>query len=132
MEAVKRRYGHHYYNDHVKNLNLTLRELLSKMPGKITPVLTAEPDHAANYIVHCSLPGFQSAIIVRMLSDAGFIVAAGSACAAEAGGPSAALKAMGFSDNDAFSGLRISFSEKNTREEIAALVDVLQRVLLDY
>ena len=132
VEAVKRRHVNGYYYEHVEGLNRYLRELLADMPGKVTPVMTAEPEKASSYIVHCTLPGFQSAIIVRMLSEAGFIVAAGSACAAEAGGPSAALKAMGFSDNDAFSGLRISFSEKNTRDELATFVQVLQKSLLDY
>lgn len=132
VEAVKRRHENMFYNQYLETLNLHLRKLLTEIPDKVRPVLTTEFEDASRYIVHCTLPGFQSAIIVRMLSDAGYIVAAGSACAAEAGGPSAALKAMGFNKNDAFSGLRISFSEKNTLGEIESFIQALQKSLLDY
>jgi cysteine desulfurase len=132
VETIKRRSAKGFYQERVGKLNLRLRELLSAMPPKIKPVITTEFAEASEYILHCRLPGFQSAVIVRMLSEAGFAVSSGSACAAEAGGPSAALTAMGFKRDDAYSGLRISFSEKNTLEEVESLIETLQRVLSDY
>ena len=132
VEAIKRRSTKGFYQEQVGKLNMRLRELLSAMPPKIKPVITNELTEASEYILHCRLPGFQSAVIVRMLSEAGFAVSSGSACAAEAGGPSAALTAMGFKRDDAYSGLRISFSEKNTIEEVESLVETLQKVLSDY
>ena len=132
VEAVKRRSTEGFYQEQVGKLNLSLRKLLNAMPSKIKPIITTEFGEASEYILHCRLPGFQSAVIVRMLSEAGFAVSSGSACAAEVGGPSAALTAMGFKRDDAYSGLRISFSEKNTIEEVESLVETLQKVLSDY
>ncbi len=132
VDTIKRRSAKGFYQEQVGKLNLRLRELLFAMPPKIKPVITTELAEASEYILHFRLPGFQSAVIVRMLSEAGFAVSSGSACAAEAGGPSAALTAMGFKRDDAYSGLRISFSEKNTLEEVDSLVETLQKVLSNY
>ena len=93
---------------------------------------TIPENSASPYILHLNFPGFQSGVLVRMLSDEGFMVSAGSACASETDEPSAAMRAVGFSRKDAFSGLRISFGPQNTIEEAKKLKEVLPRVLKNY
>jgi cysteine desulfurase len=132
-ETIKRRVMTIAANsEKVSVLNSRLRELLIEMPEKIRPVITIASQQASPYILHCRLPGKQSAVIMRMLSETGFAVSSGSACAAEAGGPSAALLAMGFKRDDAYSGLRISFSEKNKITEVEAFAEALHNALLEY
>ena len=112
-----------------KNLRNTiiLNNLLRENFSATIPAKTASP-----YILHLNFPGHQSGVLVRMLSDAGFMVAAGSACASETDDPSPAMRAIGFSKKDAFSGLRISFGPQNTVEEAKKLQEALTRVLKNY
>ena len=107
----------------IQKINTLLRENFSA---------TIPQEASSPYILHLNFPGFQSGVLVRMLSDAGFMVAAGSACASETDEPSPAMRAIGFSRKDAFSGLRISFGPQNTIEEAKKLQEALTRVLKNY
>ena len=113
----------------VSALNLRLRRLLAA--ENIHPLLP-ENVPTSPYIVNNFLPGIQSAVIVRALSEQGIYCASGSACAAEAGGPSPALLALGKSKKDAFSGLRISFDAMTTENDVDFLVSSLKMVLKNY
>ena len=97
----------------------------------ITPTLPPESGQTP-YIRNYLLRGVQSAVIVRALSAAGFAVAAGSACAAESGKPSAALRALGLSAKEAYSGLRISLDVTNTENDVDFLAFELKNALKNY
>ena len=123
-EAAKLRAAEREENlRHVRELNALLREHFNAT----LPAETASP-----YILHLNFPGYQSGVLVRMLSDAGFMVSAGSACASETDEPSPAMRTIGFSRKEAFSGLRISFGPQNTIKEAKNLLEVLTRVLKNY
>lgn len=113
----------------VSELNTLLKSLLAEFA--VRPLL---PDSAPQspYIINFFLPGIQSAVIVRMLSAQGIHCASGSACAAEAGGPSPALLAIGKSKNDAYSGLRISFDRFSTENDVTFLAFELKKALKNY
>ena len=115
--------------DKVSALNLRLRNLLEQ--DGIFPLLN-EDVPTSPYIVNFFLPGIQSAVIVRALSESGIYCSSGSACAAEAGGPSPALLALGKSKKDAFSGLRISFDAMTTENDVDFLASSLKKVLKNY
>ena len=93
----------------------------------LPPGITTTP-----YITNFFLPGVQAAVIVRTLSQAGVHCASGSACAAEAGGPSPSLLALGKSREDGFSGLRISLDHTITVNDIDFLVSELKTALKNY
>ena len=118
----------------VIELNLLARKLLSDLPlpGNRRSLCTIPEAHASPYILHLMLPGVQSGVIVRMLSMQGIMVSAGSACASESRTPSAALTALGYSRNLAYSGLRISFGFNTTPEEVKKMAEALKTVLKNY
>ncbi|MDD3117996.1 MAG: aminotransferase class V-fold PLP-dependent enzyme [Victivallales bacterium] len=106
------------------------RELQRRWGERIKWVVEAEA--ASPYLVHFLLPGYQGAVLVRMLSEHGVYVASGSACNAETKTPSAALLAAGIKVKEAFSGLRLSFSPATTREELARFLTVFETCLNNY
>lgn len=113
----------------ISELNTRLKSLLEKFT--LRPLLP-ESAPQSPYIINFFLPGIQSAVIVRMLSEQGIFCSSGSACAAEAGGPSPALLAIGKSKNDAYSGLRISFDRFSTENDVNFLAFELEKALKNY
>lgn len=63
-------------------------------------------------------PHVDAETLVLLLSNDGICVSAGSACTSHDSKPNHVLKAMGLSDEDARSSIRISFSEFNTLAEV--------------
>lgn len=64
------------------------------------------------------LPGIDAQSLLLLLDSCGIYVSAGSACTAHENHPSHVLKAMGLSDEDANSSIRISISHVTTPEEL--------------
>lgn len=113
----------------VTQLNQTVREQIKSLKGVSA---TVDFEQSSPYILHLRVKERQSAVLARMLSDKGIMVSAGSACQAEAGGPSLALSAMGLKKAAAYEGLRLSFSPNNTLAEVEIFISTLQQILLDY
>ena len=63
-------------------------------------------------------PGVDAESLLLMLDGKGICLSAGSACTAHENTPSHVLKAMGISDEDARSSVRISISHLNTPDEL--------------
>ncbi len=84
------------------------------------------PGHA------CLLTGLRGDTLVRLLDDAGFSVAASSACAAGDAAPSHVLAAMGIDDRAARGALRVTVGVATTEHEVdrflAAFADVHARL----
>lgn len=76
-------------------------------------------------ILNVSLHKADGASIVEWMNLRGICISSGSACNTGSAEPSHVLKAIGLSDQDAFSSIRISFSDQNTIDEIDEFIDVL-------
>ena len=115
-------------------MNLELRESLAgiELAGKMKIIFTIPPEDASPFILHITLPGYEGAVLVRMLSEHGITVSSGSACSAESNLPSPALTAMKYNKKDAFSALRISFWRNNSSNDIRRFADTLKAVIKDY
>jgi cysteine desulfurase len=100
-----------------QKLNEIFRKEILNSPYKDKCVFTVAPEISSSYIIHLTIAGLQSAILVRMLSDKGVMLSAGSACQAE-GKASEALLGMGYSNIEAYSGLRISLGYNSTESEL--------------
>ena len=118
----------------VRELAAATRAALSALAAELAiDIEFLIPDEQASpYIVSFLLPPFQGEILVRMLSDEGVMISAGSACEAAGGKASEALKSMGVSDEMARTMLRVSFSHQTTLDEINSLPTALRKVVTTY
>ncbi|MBR2040480.1 MAG: cysteine desulfurase [Clostridia bacterium] len=82
------------------------------------------PENALPYILNISVTGFRSETLLHYLERKNIFVSSGSACAK--GEQSYVLKALGLTQKESDSALRISFSHHNTKEDIDALTDALK------
>lgn len=81
------------------------------------------------HIIHLTLPDIKSETMLHALSADGIYVSSGSACSSHSKTPSGALLAFGLSAHEADCSLRISLSHYNTKEDIDALAESLEKNL---
>lgn len=97
------------------------------------PHVRISPPDALPAIASFALPGFEGAVIKRLLAENhDIVIGTGSACSAETGHTSHVLKAMGLPDDIARAALRVSFSHDNSPDDIDTLLDALAHTLDDY
>ena len=102
-----------------------LMEKFEKNP-KLSEISITVPKAFAPHIVNITLPKIKSETMLHHLSAYGVFVSSGSACSSNTGHLSSALTAFGRSAAEADCSLRISFSHRNTREDIDALTEALE------
>lgn len=118
-----------YETDHLDENLKHITEIQKYLRKQLEKVLI-EYNWTYNYSVtnhyagNCNIcfSGYRSEEIVEFLSNNMIYVSAGSACNTESDEPSHVLKAIGLTDEEAESSIRISFGEKTTKEEIDALI----------
>ena len=98
------------------NKNPDLYEL--NLPSQINP-----------YIINFSTKTKKSSVVVEALSNAGIMVSSTSACHSSKEKGSYVVKALGKDDNTAHNTVRISLSYLNTKEDIEALINNLDRII---
>ena len=104
------------------NINKSLSEVTALRNSFINKLSAIEgvsinsPHDALPYIVNLSLSGLRSETVLNLLSSMGICVSSGSACAK--GHKSYVLTAMGLSDKEIDSSLRVSLSRFTTQEEL--------------
>jgi len=76
-----------------------------------------------------SIEGTDGKVLATRLDLEGLEIGAGSACASGSLEPSSVLLAMGFDEDRARSGLRLSVGRETTWDECAQAVDILEKVL---
>lgn len=113
---------------HMRALRLHLLKQLIEEPGI---VLNGASDEArmAPHIVHLSVPGIRSEVVVHALEKEQLYISTKSACASGEMEPSRVLLAMGLDHARASSGLRISLSVDHQIAEVERLAVVLKRVV---
>lgn len=86
-------------------------------------------EEAAPYILHASFMGIRSEVLLHSLEDKGIYVSAGSACSSHKRAGSATLTAIGCSKPEMEAGVRFSFAETTTIEEIDYTLQVLKNIV---
>ena len=81
------------------------------------------------HLLSLTFKGFSAEALITLLDMQGICVSAGSACSSGTKTPSRILKAIGLSDEDAFSTIRISVGEDTTIEECDVFVKTLRECL---
>ena len=84
--------------------------------------LTISDEHRVASTLHIQLPDCDSAALVFALDLMGVSVSSGAACQAGVQGPSHVLLGMGYSNQQAERGLRISFGHATTEQDIENLL----------
>lgn len=102
------------------DLNRELRSGLTRLPGvRILPRgYEADSGRFVPHILKCSFPPLPGEVIQRVLSDKGFAVSTGSACASNKKPTNRVMKAMGVSTQLADSSIRISIGSTTEAEDI--------------
>lgn len=85
------------------------------------------PEKACDAILSVSLEGWRSEIILHALSREGIFVSSGSACSSHSG-KSGVLDAFGLTPREADGTIRVSLSRYNTKEDIDALSEALEKI----
>ncbi len=108
-----------------------LRDRLERgLGGRLDRVwFNGSREHRTPNVAHVSFDGCTAADLLPALDAAGVQCSAGSACMTGKGRPSHVQKAMGFSDERAFSSLRLSLSILSTEAEVDEAVEVIAAVV---
>ncbi len=84
------------------------------------------------YILNISVKPMPSEVFLRIMSDLGFCLSAGSACSANTRGKAeSVLTAMNYQSQDRMSSIRISFGSLTTQEEVDALCMAIEKTKKD-
>ena len=119
----------------VEELNVTkslaevtkLRDSFTEKLRAIDGVSINSSDDALPYIVNLSLEGLRSETVLNLLSSMGIYISSGSACAK--GHKSYVLTAMGLSDRQIDSSLRVSLSRFTTEEELDYFITGIKKAM---
>lgn len=129
--VVKKR---HLLFEKISELNRFIRDELSDMtlPNRRKIVFTTPADFSSPYILNFLVPGYQGAVLVRMLSQKKIMVSTGSACQAASKEPNKTLMTIGVDRKDSFSGLRLSFWENTDRTQLEEFIIRFKEILSEY
>ena len=97
-----------------------------RIEGELPEISITKPGAVAPHIINITLPKIKSETMLHYLSSLGIFVSSGSACSSNGGHFSSALTAFGRSESEADTSIRISFSHRNEKEDVDALIDGLK------
>ena len=100
--------------------------LLSEIPGT---TINGDRAHRLPNTTNLSFDGIESEAALILLDERGVCCSAGSSCATGSGKPSHVLKAMGLTDAEAKSSLRLSLSRLTTADEIHRACEILPAII---
>lgn len=114
-------------SERIARLNELRDRLLSRLASdpRLSSLSVNLPPVFAPHIVSVTLPKIKSETMLHALSARGVFVSSGSACSSHGKHGTSALSAFGLSDADADATIRISFSHRNTVEQVDLLCDAL-------
>lgn len=92
--------------------------------------INGEAIYSHSHIISLTIKGIHAQQLITLMNLNGVIVSAGSACSSGEEKPSRILKAIGLSDEDAKSTIRISFNEFTTDNDINILIESLKKNIL--
>lgn len=110
---------------------LALRSLLADELSQVAPLAMINGDikHRLPNNLNISFPGIDNERLMMELDEAGIMVAVGSACSASSDQPSHVLKAIGLSDDQARSSLRLTMGVDTSESQIQDVVKEISAIL---
>lgn len=98
-----------------------LRNRLLRFLRTVPEFVINSSEEGAPHIVHFSYPGMKGEVLARKLEELGMAVSTRSACSSRLVEPSRVLLSMGKDASIALGGIRISFGDSHTEENVEAL-----------
>lgn len=106
--------------------NANKRKLfLSELTKELSDVRINGLPHEGSKTINLCFDGVDGETLLLLLNNKGIFVSAGSACSAHSAVPSHVLTAIGLTDDEARSSIRVSFSVFTTNEEICEAAHVI-------
>jgi cysteine desulfurase len=111
--------------ERVASMKFLSKKLYDGLSREIPEIrMNGHPSKRLPNTLNISFPGVQGSTLLEQLKDH-IAASTGSACHEGSHTPSAVLKAMGLSDSDAFSALRLSLGRMNTERQIKRAVRLI-------
>lgn len=109
-------------NEHIKYLRDKLLDGLMQIPGSN---LNGSLENRVCGNINIRFSGVSGARLVTLCSLYGVYISSGSACNEGVSEPSHVLKAIGLTDEEALSSVRITIGHENTEEEINKTIEII-------
>lgn len=103
-----------------------IRHICTELPG--TFLVGSQMNRLPGNLNIC-FPGIEASNLVLLLDEEGICVSAGSACNSASSEPSHVLKAVGLSDEQAYSCIRFTLGRNTTEAELAYTLMILKRLV---
>lgn len=115
-------------NEKIAYLSKKLKDNLFSIKG-VTPNINYDKTSHIESILNFRVDGVRNSDLITMCDRYGICISAGSACNEGQAMPSHVLKAIGLTDEQALSSIRISLSHLNTEEEIDYVSSILPKII---
>lgn len=110
----------------INNINWSIKKKLGLIDGnKIIEGIKQNGENCSSHIISLTIPNIPAQELITLMDLDGVIVSAGSACSSGENVPSRVLKAIGLTDDEARSTIRISFDEYTTEKDVENLIESL-------
>jgi len=114
------------HNAHIKHLRDKMLDKLLQIPGSH---LNGSLESRVSSNINIRFSGVSGARLVTLCSLYGIYISSGSACNEGVSEPSHALKAIGLTDEEALSSIRITIGHENTEEEIDQAANIITKLV---
>lgn len=118
---------------HMKTRNDNMGEMQRILLNNLLAIdgvhLNGTRDYRVPSNINIRIDGVKGEDVVSMCDQYGICISAGSACNEGQAQPSHVLKAIGLTDEQALSSIRITLGYKNTFEEIEYVCDILPKII---
>ena len=112
----------------INNINWSIKKKLGLIDGnKIIEGIKQNGENCSPHIISLTIPNVPAQELITLMDLDGVIVSAGSACSSGENVPSRVLKAIGLTDDEARSTIRISFDEYTTEKDVENLINSLTK-----
>lgn len=117
------------YQDKRDSLIEVMQYLKNELETISEIIIHTPKDNAAPHILNFSIKGFKGEVFVHALADKGVYVSTTSACSSRQAAISKTLLAMGISQDEAKSAIRLSLSYQNTIEEAKTAIKAIKATI---
>ncbi|NLP47245.1 MAG: cysteine desulfurase [Epulopiscium sp.] len=127
--AVKNAYEN--LKDHVSHMVQLKKYLVNELKAKVENISIHGPklEEGAPHIINLGFKDIRGEVLLHALEDKKIYVSTGSACSSHKSTKSSTLQALGLSDEEILSSIRISFSPYTTREDIEICIAEMQQII---